>query len=220
MARWYEAANEASFKPTAEGYVFQSPNPWIFARPRYYLVNEAQKAEILVVLGRWRLMLMISVLIIFALLGSFLAFVTLSPATFVRLIRPALQFGSGPFSVLLFALLMLCVAPLLAVPQIYLKRGVRAPLASAPRTNERITMAEQLPKIAGAMSGKILVLGLVGGLCLVGAGLMMLIEAYAEGHLFRGLLFPSLPTFVLGGLSTGYFVYLIRLRSKLKSAAA
>jgi hypothetical protein len=220
MARWYEAANEASFKPSDGAYVFQSPNPWIFARPRYYTVNEAQKAELLVVLGRWRLMLIICVLVIFALMGSFIVFVTQSPGTFVRLVRPALQLGTGPFSALLFALLMLMVAPLLAVPQICLYRGMRAPLASAPRTDERITMAEQLPNIAKAVSGKVLAMGIVGGVSMMGLAILTLVDAYLDGQLSGGRLFSYAVLLAVGAGLTGYFVYLIRLRAKLKSAAA
>ena len=144
MARWYEAANEASFKRVAEGYVFQSPHPWIFARPRYYVVNVAQKEEIVALLGRWRLLLITSMLIVFVLLGSFVSFMMLFPATVIRLALPALQFGTPAFAVLLFVLLMLFIAPLIAVPQIYLYRGLRAPLANAPRTSERITMKRHI----------------------------------------------------------------------------
>ena len=59
MPRWYECANEASFKLASGGHVFQAPNPWVFARPRYYLVSDAQKTELLARLGRWRLLLTI-----------------------------------------------------------------------------------------------------------------------------------------------------------------
>ena len=63
MPRWYECANEASFKSTSEGHVFQAPSPWIFALPRYYLVNDSQKAELLARLGQWRLLLLIATVI-------------------------------------------------------------------------------------------------------------------------------------------------------------
>jgi hypothetical protein len=61
MPRWYEVANEASFKLTPAGHVFQAPSPWIFARSRYYLVSDAQKAELLAGLRRWRLLLGIAI---------------------------------------------------------------------------------------------------------------------------------------------------------------
>ena len=60
--RWYARANEASFKPIEGGYVFQAPSPWMFARPRYYLVSAAKKAEISAHLARWRLLLFLPVL--------------------------------------------------------------------------------------------------------------------------------------------------------------
>lgn len=217
MSRWYEAANEVSFRPVADGYVFQSPNPWIFARPCYYLVNEAQKKEIVALLGRWRLLLITIMLFVFVLFGSFISFVMLFPSTFIRMAGPALQLGTAAFSVLLSMLLMLLIAPLIAVPQIYLNRGLRAPLAYAPRTSERITMAEQLPKIAGSVSGKVLVLGLVGGICLMGSAILGPVDAYFEGHLSRNMFFFFFPPLTFGGLLTGYFAYLIRLRTKLQS---
>lgn len=220
MARWYEAANESSFKPIAEGHVFQAPSPWMLARPRYYTVTDAQKADILVVLGRWRLMLIVCVLIDFAVIGALVAFVKLSPGTFIRLVGPVLALGPVPFAVLLFAALLAVMVPLLAVPQIVLHRGLRAPLASAPRTDQRMTMAEQLPNIAGAMSGKALTLWLTVGLFLLGISFMVLIEAYAEGHFVRSLLFPFLPFFAMSALLTGYFGYLFRLRTKSKNAVA
>ncbi len=45
--KWYEATFEASFKTVAGGYVFQAPSPWVFGRGRRYLVNDAQKMELL-----------------------------------------------------------------------------------------------------------------------------------------------------------------------------
>jgi hypothetical protein len=41
----------------------------------------------------------------------------------------------------------------MALPQIYLARSLRPLLADAPRTEKRIRLAEQLPKIAVSVSG-------------------------------------------------------------------
>ena len=183
MAKWYEGANEASFKSVAEGYVFQSPNPLIFARPRYYLVNEAQKAEIAARLRRWRLLTLTLLAITFPIMASVIAFIMLSPATFVRLFQPAIQLGFGFFILLTTLLMILLVAPLVVVPQIYLIRALRPLLADAPRTNERITMREQLPKIAASVTGKVLVVGLVGGLGMMGGAVLMLLDAFFEVQL-------------------------------------
>jgi hypothetical protein len=182
------------------------------------VVNGAQKEEIVTLLGRWRLLWITIMLIVFVIFGSFISFVMLFPATFIRLAGPVLQFSPAAFSVaLLSMLLMLLIAPLIAIPQIYLNRGLRAPLAHASRTSERITMAEQLLKIAGSVSGKVLGLGLVGGICLIGSAILFAVDAYFEGHFSRNLLFSLLPLFTFGGLVTGYFAYLIRLRTKLQS---
>src|ERR1700678_4134325 len=131
MTRWFEGANDASFKRVADGYVFQSPNPWIFAWPRYYLVSQTQKAEILAHLARSRLLLLTCTLAFFVLLGSFIAFVMLSPATFIRLVEPALRLGFGTFFLIIILMLTLVIAPIVAAPQIYLFRGLRPLLAAA-----------------------------------------------------------------------------------------
>ena len=217
MAKWYEAANEASFRRVAEGNVFQSPNPWIFARPRYYLVNEAQKGEIIARVGRWRLLTLTFLGITFAIIASFIALVTLSPATFIRLVEPALQLGLGTFVALTVLLMSLLIAPLIAVPQIYLIRALRPLLADAPRTNERIKMREQLPKIAASVSGKVLAAGLVGGICMIGAAAFNLLDAYLEGLHAHSLLFSSL-LIIGGGLLAAYFAHLLRLKAELKRA--
>jgi hypothetical protein len=190
-ARWYARANEASFKPIEGGYVFQAPSPWMFARPRYYLVSAAKKAEISVHLDRWRLLLFLPVLgmICLALVPLFL--------------------------VAVFALLM---APLIAVPQIYLARALRPLLADAPRTDERIKFAEQLPRIAAAVSTKLLVVGLVSAVAMMVAGGALLLDTFLEGRLTGSALFSPSLLVVLGGLLTFYFIFLLRLKAKVKPA--
>src|SRR5258707_6806991 len=102
MPRWYESANEASFKLTSGGHVFQAPSPWMLARPRYYLVSDAQKAELLAGLGRWRLLLMIVVAVELLLIFSITLPMILWPATFGRLFAPVFfQFGAGIFILIL-----------------------------------------------------------------------------------------------------------------------
>src|SRR5260370_24932794 len=36
-----------AFKPVPGGYVYRAPSAWLFGPPNHYLVNEAEKAEIL-----------------------------------------------------------------------------------------------------------------------------------------------------------------------------
>jgi hypothetical protein len=196
-------------------YVFQSPSPWIFARPSYYLVNEAKKAEILVPMGRWRLLL----LSLPAILVSIMLVPILLPETFGHLLLPAFRLlGTGLFSLLLFVVMILLVAPLIAVPQIYLARSLRPLLADAPRTEQRIKVAEQLPKIAASVSGKVFVIGLVSALGMVGSGGLLLLDAFLEGRLAGSSLYTASFLLVAGMLLASYFVYLIRLKAEMKRA--
>ena len=219
MPRWYECANEASFKAVPEGHVFQAPSPWMLTRPRYYLVSDAQKAELLVRLGRWRLLLMIVTLIELSSLALALMLPTmLWPATFGRLL-PAMhhQLGTGLFLVLLIILTTLLTVPFLAVPQIYLARALRPILANAPRSEKRITLSEQLPKIAASAPTKLLIVGLSCGSIMISCGIFLMFDAFVDGRLGRSAL--SSATFVLlGGLQASYLMYLLRLRAKSKPA--
>jgi hypothetical protein len=216
MPRWYERANEASFKLVEGGYVFQAPSPWIFVRPTYYLVNNAKKAEILARLGRWRLLLLLPGPAILCLMLPLILF----PSAIGRLLSPLYQqLGTGLFAPFLFTVLMLLMAPLIAVPQIYLARALRPLLADAPPTEERIKLAEQLPKVAIAVSTKLLTIGLVGALAMVVASGLLLLDAFLEGQLAGSALFSLSIFAVMGGLLTFYFIYLLRLKAKGKCAA-
>jgi hypothetical protein len=214
MPRWYECANEASFKLASGGHVFQAPSPWMLARPRYYLVTDAQKAELLAGLGRWRLLLMSVTVIELLLAFSITLPVILWPATFGRLFAPiVLQLGSGLFVVTLSLAMVLLLMPLFAVPQIYLARLLRSVLADAPRTDERITIGEQLPKIAASVSRWVLACGLIGGLVMMGGSILQMLDAFLEGHLARHAPVNA-AIFLVGGLLISYFVYLLRLKGK------
>jgi hypothetical protein len=213
--KWYEAANEASFKAVAAGYVFQSPNPWILARPRYYLVNEAQKAEISMRLRRWRLFLATHAVVILLIVASVTLYVTLSPATFVRLFQPAfLQLGLTT----MIALAALLLAPLLVAPHIYLICALQPLLADAPRTTERITIHEQLSKIAATVPRWLLIMGAVAGPAMMVGAVLCLLGAYIDEHLARSLLF-YLPVLVIGGMLTAYNHHLLRLKAQLSRPA-
>ena len=216
MPRWYECANEASFKPAPGGHVFQAPSPWMFARPRYYLVNDAQKAALLARLGTWRLLLMIATVTELLLTLSITLPMILWPGTFARLFVPMHnQLGTGLFAAVLAAMMMLPIVSLFAVPQIYLARTLRSVLSDAPRTDERITLGEQLPKIAASVSGKVLVVGLIGGLAMMSGGIAQMFDAFLEGHLARSAP-ANAAIFIMGGLLGSYFVYLLRLKAKSK----
>ena len=217
MAKWYEAANEASFKATDGGYVFQSPNPWILARPRYYLVNDTQKAAISERMRRWRILLLTVMMVYFALIGLYIAFTTQSPGTFVGLFRPIIQVVGMGFFGTVFSLLM--GMTMVLVPHIYLMRGLRRLLANAPRTSERITVADQLAKIAASLSSKVLVVGIIGGVVVIVGAILLLVDAFFEGHLIRSIAYCT-PLLVAGGLAIAYFVNLAKLKAQLRRSEA
>ena len=102
------------------------------------------------------------------------------------------------------------MAPLLAVPQIYLARALRPLLADAPPTEERIKLAEQLPMIAAAVSTKWLVIGLVSAVAMMVASGLPLLDGFLEGGHSGSALFSSSIFGVMGGLLTFYFIFLLR----------
>jgi hypothetical protein len=137
------------------------------------------------------------------------------PETLGRLLQPYRQMGTGFYALSLAALVMLLSVPFIAVPQIYLARALRPILANAPRSKERITLREQLPKIATSAPGKLIIVGLIAGLVTTGGGILMTFDAFLEGRLARSA--PSGAAFlIMGGLLTAYFVYLLRLKAKSK----
>lgn len=216
MARWYECANEASFKSTPGGHVFQAPSPWMLARPRYYLVNDAQKAALLARLGKWRLLLMIATVMELLLTLSITLPMILWPGPFARLFVPLHnQLGTGLFASVLAVAMILPIVLLFAVPQIHLARTLRSVLADAPQTDERITLGEQLPKIATSVSGKVLIVGLIGGLAMMSGGIAGMADAFLEGHLARSAP-ANAAILIIGGLLGSYFIYLLRLKAKSK----
>ncbi len=218
MPRWYECANEASFKSAPGGHVFQAPSPWMLAWPRYYLVDDAQKAQLLAGLGRWRLLLMIATVIELLLILSITLTKILWPGTFASLLVPMYQqLGVSLFALTLGAVMIVPIVSLFAVPQIYLARALRSVLADAPRSDERITVAEQLPKIAASASGKLLVVGLISGLTMIASSLFLMIDAFMDGHL-AGSALSSATFMLIGALLASYFIYLLRLKTKAKQA--
>jgi hypothetical protein len=210
MAKWYQQANEVAFKAVDGGYVFQSPNPWIFARPRYYLVSEEKKAEISQVLGRWRRLFVLCVAIC---LPFCFAISAVLPMLFK--LWPGIA-GLG-LPVFMPLIVLVCSTPVV-VPQAYLTRRLGPLLADAPRTNERITVRHQLATAATSLSGKLLAVGLVPGLIMMAAGLLLLLDTVLEDR--DGSLIPAALIILIGGaMPSAYFVYLIRLKANLRRAA-
>jgi hypothetical protein len=206
MASWLDGLVEASFKAAPEGYVFQSPSPWLFARPHYYLVNDAQKAVIGEFIRKRARFGMVS--------GIATVVVTLTLATL-----PLVFFGQsfGLFSTWLLA--MAFVVPMMIVPHIYYMRLLRPIIKDLPTTDRRFTISVQFSKSATAMPKWVLYTGIIGGLFVVLATMMGSYELMSEGHpAFSDLAFKWI--FQVLGLTAGVFiagfsVYGVVLKKKL-----
>jgi hypothetical protein len=211
MAKWYEGAEEAAFKPVAGGYIFQPPSLyWPFGRPRGYLINEAQKAELAACLRRQRRQIFFLVVVYFLIVTVLMVAVGLSVGA--RRISPV-----GFIAIVMVTALP--VVPLVIVPHIYLMRTLRPLIADLPRTDERITVGDQFHSLAAAISGKLLLLGGIGGGMMVIGNIVSIIDAIAEDRGGSKLLWPIFGL-VFGALLASYFAYLALLKAKLKRRAS
>jgi MFS family permease len=209
MARWYEGAEQALFKQTAGGYVFQCPNPWLIGRSRNYVVNEAQKAEIAEHLRRQRgqtLLMAGSFAILAGVLGATLAW----------------SFAAGGISIVSIVVIglaaVLAIVAVVAVPQVKLMRSLRPILATAPRTDERIRFHEQIENVAKAISNTLLIVGGGGGALMIVGNLIVLLDALQQGRFARNPAW-TLSSLAVGVLLTSYFVYLALLKRRLNRNA-
>jgi uncharacterized membrane protein len=206
MAKWYEGAEEAAFKPVAGGYVFQPPSLyWPFARARGYLVNEAQKAELADCLRRQRRRIFLLIVVYVIGFGLTAAFglsgggQRISPVGFIAIVM-----------VTVLAVILIAI-----VPHIYLMRTLRPLIADLPRTDERITLRDQLHSLAAAISGKLLVLGGIGGGLMIIGNIVSIVDAIAQDRAGSTLFWPIFGL-VFGALLASYFAYLALLKAKLK----
>jgi hypothetical protein len=208
MASWYERAVQTSFKPTADGYVFRCPNPWLFGRGRSYLVNEAQK-EVLAGHLRQRQRLILRLMAIYLLI-SFGATMLLQSAS-------APDASTAGFLGVI-ALTMLGMLALALLPHLYLMRRIEPMLAELQRADEQTTLREQLFGVAAVISPVHLTLGGVGGFLVAVANIKTIVEELAEGSFTSQLVWSSIGL-MIGVLLASYFAYLAILRRRLKRKA-
>jgi hypothetical protein len=196
MARWLEGIGEPAFKPVSGGHVFQSPNPWLFARPRYYLVNDAQKAAIGDCLRKRAIFALFGLLVIVVAMALALALV-------VYLGLPRLSPVLAGISVAVVLLI-----PVLIAPHIYLMRMLGPIIRDLPTTDQRITTREQFAKIAVGSPKWLLYVGMSGGLLMVLGGMFGLYDLASEGG-SAGRWTSTVVSTTAGVLMTAYFAYLV-----------
>ncbi|HEY6259036.1 MAG TPA: hypothetical protein VIY51_24935 [Xanthobacteraceae bacterium] len=210
MARWYEGAEEAAFKPVGGGYVFQPPTlSWPLTRAPAYLVNEAQKAELAACLRRQRVQTIL-VMMVVMLVG-------LGLGVLIAATGAALRISTVEF-IAVFVMTLLAVIAIAFLPYFFAVRAMRPLLAGAPRTEERIATGERLQRIAQTVSPKLLWLGGAGGIMMIVGNLMTIADEISGGRAV--FVFPwQIFGLVVGALLTSYFVYLGILRKRSKVGA-
>jgi hypothetical protein len=211
MAKWYEGAEEAAFKPIPGGYVFQPPSLlWPFVRGSGYRVNETQKADLAACVRRQRGLIFL-LLVAYVLIGLGLA------AAIDAAGAPG-RISTAEFIAIL-AMTMLGAVPIVILPHIYLVRTLRPLLADLPRTEERISLGYQLRSLAAAVSVPLLLLGGLGGGLMIIGNVISIVDAVAEGRGGAKLYWPIFGL-LFGILLTSYFAYLAMLKRKLKRQAS
>ena len=118
--------HEMWFKPADGAWIFKAPGPWPVGRKSHYWVNDAQKAALLSRLGAaWRISAAVLLLI---LLPVFIV------------VRKAFEDQPWGYCVILVITLLIALEILIGVRYIALRRLI----ARLPRSDERITLSEQL----------------------------------------------------------------------------
>ena len=125
----------ALFRPTSDGWVFRSPNPWLFGDTPHYLVNDAQKAQIEAIVTPKR-----PAVVVALYAGGLMAW-AVAVATFMWAFSGHADPTPGDTGLMVFLILVPAVAvfPIAAVIQ---RRRLAPVLEGARLTTERISYAE------------------------------------------------------------------------------
>jgi hypothetical protein len=179
------------FKRAAQGWIFRAPTPWILGPRPHYLVSDAQKAKIEVVLGA-------STLVVWLLAAVIAAIVFLWPplASVTTLYKH-------------FLFLALCCL-LLAGQNFYNCLALRAILKGSPRTSEKIRLDEWLKGPAGMYSAEQLKFLLVLFLVLFVGSFFLWAYQLSKGN--AGDLFLSIGGIVALGCAAILFGALLRVK--------
>jgi hypothetical protein len=143
MAKPSDSLKGALFRAVPNGWVFRSPNPWVFGDTPHYLVNDAQKAQIEAIVAPRRPRVVAAVL-----LGGILAWVVLV-ATFMWAFAGHQDPTPRDIS-LMIVLNFLPLIALLPIAGLIQRRRLRQVLAGASLTTERISYAEVRQNVQAA----------------------------------------------------------------------
>jgi hypothetical protein len=137
------------FKKVPEGYLFRAPSPWVFGRARFYLVDEAQKAQLLAIItARSQLVFWFALV---ALIGVSTA---------------AIAYGFGHDNptardvVIMLALIPVWIYAALLVSVRPMARRLQPLLAGLPQSDQRITALDLRKAVRKTISfGQYIALG-------------------------------------------------------------
>jgi hypothetical protein len=131
-----DAREALLFKKVPDGYVFHAPNPWVFGRARYFLVDEPQKAQLLAAMtARSQLMTVVVLGIAFAVTYG-------ASVTAIMFVFGPAEPGIGSFIMMVvMAVLSLFAAIVIAARPA--ARRVQPLLTDLTPTDQRITVADR-----------------------------------------------------------------------------
>lgn len=192
MAGLYDGLEEAAFFKRADGgYIYGSPNPWLFGPTVNYVVTEAEKVAIA---NRIRDTLR-------AVKPVVLAAMIVMPIFLIGVIT--LVVLSGANSLIIYALEFVVFGLYIGLMHRYSMRRLRPLIANLPRTSERISLRAKTAKFNAHMPRKLLLLLLSCSAFGFVASLFAGVDALIDGHLLA--LPPTmLPAVVLCGAGTVY----------------
>jgi hypothetical protein len=135
------------FRQATGGFIYRAPNPWVFGAADHFLVNEAQKHDILEIVVARRPILRL-VVITAALLLWGIAMGTLGWA---------FSGHEDPTATDVIVMIVMTIVAMFVALHVALRRKRRQLqpiLAGLPRSNERITPVELRKAMAGSISFK------------------------------------------------------------------
>lgn len=138
-----DSVKSALFRAAPGGWVFRSPNPWVFGDTPHYLVNDAQRSQIEAIVALRRPRVVAAVL-----LGGILAW-TVLVATFMWAFAGHEDPTPGDIGVMV-VLIVLPLTAVLPIAALIQRRRLKPVLAAAPLTTERIPFAELQKKVRAA----------------------------------------------------------------------
>lgn len=135
------------FKPATGGFIYRAPNPWVFGAADHFLVNEAQKHDILEIVVARRPILRLAAITVALLLWGI----------GIGTLCWAFSGHEDPTAADVVVMIVMTIAAMFLALHGEIRRKLRRLqpiLAGLPRSNEPITSAELRKAMTGSISFK------------------------------------------------------------------